>query len=247
MRTFAQYLENRDQKFYDQIIDEGIVGDAAKWVGDKAKGAYKGVKDFFGEFMSKLKDQFGDFKTDMSRLKELDKEHKLDQMKRDIDEAEKLGNEQHKKEVRKRWFKWLVTAGVILVTALTVSAGHAHGGGPLDGPLVKHMPDKTGDSHGLDGIQKTTGDASYIGAVPLKSFTKLGAEFEPNTVKYELKTMSGSGLLKFKNALEKEGNFSNIFQNAVQKSGVKEAISVANELTKISKIGNSDGLEIVKL
>lgn len=247
MRTFSQYLENRDQKFYDQIIDEGIVGDAAKWVGDKAKVAYHGVKDFFGEFMSKLKDQFGDFKTDMSRLKELDKEHKLDQMKRDIDEAEKLGNEQHKKEVRKRWFKWLVTAGVIFVTALTVSAGHAHGGGPLDGPLVKHMPDKTGDLHGLDGIQKTTGDASYIGAVPLKSFTKLGAEFEPNTVKYELKTMSGSGLLKFKNALEKEGNFSNIFQNAVQKSGVKEAISVANELTKISKIGTSDGMEIVKI
>lgn len=255
MRTFAQYLENRDQKFYDQIIDEGIVGDAAKWVGDKAKGAYHGVKDFFGEFMSKLKDQFGDFKTDMSRLKELDKEHKLDQMKRDIDEAEKLGNEQHKKEVRKRWFKWLVTAGVILVTALTVSAGHAHGGGPLDGPMVKHMPDKTGDGHGLDGIQKTIADAKAsiynspkVGAIPLKNFEKLGQDDDVlSGIKWDLKNMSGSGLLKFKNALGNEGEFSKIFNHTLQKSGAKEAINVANELSKLSKVSTSDGMEIVKI
>lgn len=255
MRKFAQYLEERDPRLHVQIIDEGIVGDAAKWVGDKAKGAWQGAKDFFGEFMSRLKEQFGDFKTDMNRLKQLDKEHKLDQMKRDIDEAERLGNEEHKKEVRKRWFKWLVTAGVILVTALTVSAGHAHGGGPLDGPLVKHMPDKTGDSHGLDGIQKTIADAKgsihnaeKVGFMPLKSFEKLGQEDSVTSgIKWELKNMDGKALLKFKNALGEEGEFSKIFNHTVQKSGVKEAISVANELSKVSKIGSSDAMEMIKI
>lgn len=46
MRTFAQYLESRDQKLHYQIIDEGIVGDAAKWVGDKVKGAYQEPRTF---------------------------------------------------------------------------------------------------------------------------------------------------------------------------------------------------------
>jgi hypothetical protein len=167
-----------------------------------------------------------------------------------------LGNEQHKKEVRKRWFKWLVTAGVILVTALTVSAGHAHGGGPLDGPLVKHMPDKTGDSHGLDGIQKTIDDAKgsihnaeKVGFMPLSHFEKLGKEDNVlSGIKWELKNnMNGKSLLKFKNALGKEGEFSKIFNHTIQKSGVKEAISVANELSKISKIGNYDSMEMIKI
>ena len=230
MRRFAQYLEERDPRLHGQIIDEGIIGDV-----------WQGTKDFFGEFWSRLKEQFGEFSDDAKKIKQAYSDGKLTPVQiKEINEASK----------KKDWMrvaKILATVGVVVFVALSVGAGHAHGGGPLDGPLVKHMPDKTGDSHGFDGIQKPTVDASHVGAVPLKSFTKIGAEFEPDTVKYELKTMSGSGLLKFKNALEKEGNFSNIFQNAVQKSGVKEAISVANELSKVSRIGTSDGMEIVKI
>lgn len=44
MRRFAQYLEERDPGLHGQIVDEGIVRDAAKWVGDKAKGAWQGAK-----------------------------------------------------------------------------------------------------------------------------------------------------------------------------------------------------------
>lgn len=44
MRRFAQYLEERDPGLHGRIVDEGIVGAAAKWVGDKAKGVYQGAK-----------------------------------------------------------------------------------------------------------------------------------------------------------------------------------------------------------
>lgn len=40
MRRFAQYLEERDPRLHGQIVDEGI----AKWVGDTAKGVWKGAK-----------------------------------------------------------------------------------------------------------------------------------------------------------------------------------------------------------
>jgi len=66
MTSFETYLKSRDQILYEQIIDEGIIGDAiqnvTQWLSNKAQG----VKDFFTTFVSSLKDQFGEFKIDVN-------------------------------------------------------------------------------------------------------------------------------------------------------------------------------------
>lgn len=252
MQTFAQYIETRDPYLHKAIVEEGVFGDALKWVGGKAKAAWDQTKEFFGDFISGLRDQFGNFKTDMRRLRELHEDHKLDQMMRDIEEAERLGNEEHKKEVRKRWFKWLVTAGVVITTALTVSAGHAHGGGMFDKPLVKQDPNNALDS--LIKIQKDIQDAKdaaqgvqKIGILPIKSFQKLDGY---DGLKFELENMKPQAVDGLKEKIESGGNLPKIFKHVLDangKEGANETVKVFGELLKLSKLSQDDASQIKNL
>jgi len=134
MKTFTQFLEQRDPELYEQMLNEGLA-DVYNYGKSAVQGAWQGTKDFFGEFWSRLKEQFGEFSDDAKKIKQAYSDGKLTPVQiKEINEASK----------KKDWMrvaKILATVGVIVFTALSIGAGHNHAG--EHGPIK--MVDKDGN------------------------------------------------------------------------------------------------------
>ena len=171
MKTFTQFLEQRDPELYEQMLNEGLT-DVYNYGKSAVQGAWQGTKDFFGEFWSRLKEQFGEFSDDAKKIKQAYSDGKLTPVQiKEINEASK----------KKDWMrvaKILATVGVIVFTALSIGAGHAHAGehGPIkmvdkDGnPIDNHGfgQDHQGQDHqGDQGDQGDQGQDGYTKTKPL--------------------------------------------------------------------------------
>lgn len=246
MQTFAQYIEMRDPYLHKAIVEEGAVGDALRWVGGKAKAAWDQTKEFFGEFYSRIKEQFGEFSEDAKKIKQAYDSGKLTPPQvEELNQASKVGN----------WLKVakiLATIGIVVFTALSVGAGHAHGGGMFDKPLVKKDTNNALDS--MVKIQKDIQDAKdaakgaqKIGILPIKSFQKLDGW---DGLKFELENMKPQSVDGLKEKIESDGNLPKIFKHVLDangKDGADETVKVFGELLKLSKLSQDDASQIKNL